>query len=85
MVKRRPGAQYLHANHLQTQLAQLERADEIVECRIFQNDARVEKPLYRSLNALRIKVYREWVCHLLLRLLLLLFLLLFPTTGHPLS
>jgi len=73
----------MHANHLQTQLAQ--RADEIVDGRIFQNDARVEKLLYRSLNALRIKVYQKWMCHLLSRLLLLLLLLLFPTTGHPLS
>ena len=69
----------MRANHLQTQLAQ--RADEIVERQIFQNDARVEKPLYRSLNALRIKVYQKWMCHLLPRLLLLCFC----CSGHPLS
>jgi len=69
----------MHANHFQTQLAQ--RADEIVERRIFRDDARAEKPLYRSLNVLRIKVHQKWMCHLLPRSVLLLF----PTTGYPLS
>src|SRR5260221_13451517 len=50
----------MHANHFQTQLAQ--RADEIVERRIFRDDARAEKPLYRSLNVLRIKVHQKWMC-----------------------
>src|SRR5579863_9092460 len=39
----------LRADYLQTQLTQ--SADEIAERRIFQNGARIEKPLYRSLNA----------------------------------
>src|SRR5712691_10375472 len=38
----------MHANHLQAQLAQ--RADEIVELRIFQNNARVASQLERSPN-----------------------------------
>jgi hypothetical protein len=59
-----------------------------VERRIFQNDACVEKPLYRSLNAFRIKICQKWMCCLLPRLLMLLLLLLLlllqlmlPTTS----
>ena len=29
-----------------------------------ENDARIEKPLYRSLNALRVKVCKKWMCRL---------------------
>jgi len=69
----------LHADHLQTQLTQ--SADEIVERRIFQNHARIEKTLYCSLNALWIKVCQKWMYRLLPRLLQLLLQLLLHTTG----
>ena len=42
----------LHTDHLQAQLTQ--RADD-VKFRIFQFDARIEKPLYRGLGAFRIQ------------------------------
>ena len=46
-----------------------------MERRIFQNDTRIEKQLYGSLNHLWVKVDQKWMYRLLPRLLLLLLLL----------